>query len=131
MAAHETLTLKATGSTPSGPAQNIFAAERAQAATIDRLRAMSLSEFRFEHTWLKVESKLLPCLEYGEIFIASDKEQEREIKAKHEHTVVYGPAELKRILALNPGPEDMKAIHAAKAILGGRVIETKRGRGNG
>lgn len=105
---------------------DIFAVEKAQAATIDRLRAMSLSEFRFEHTWLKVESDLLPSLEYGEIFIASNKDIEREIKAKHKHAVVYGPAELKRIIALDPGPESMKAIHAAKAILGGRVIETKR-----
>ncbi len=104
----------------------IFTAERAQAATIDRLRAMSLSEFRFEHTWLKVESDLLPSLEYGEIFIASDKEQEREIKAKNPRATVYGPAELKRIIALDPDPEAMKAIHAAKAILGGRVVETKR-----
>lgn len=126
MAARETLTLKATGSTPSGPAQNIFAAERAQAATIDRLRAMSLSEFRFEKTWLKVESKLLPSLEHGEIYIASDNETKREIKAKHKSAVVYLPAELKRIIGLDPGPEAMKQIHAAKAILSGRVIETKR-----
>lgn len=106
--------------------QQLFQDERAQSATIDRLRAMSLSEFRFEHTWLKVESSLLPSLEHGEIFIASDKQEEREIKAEHKHAVVYGPAELKRIIALDPGPEAMKAIHAAKAILGGRVVETKR-----
>lgn len=107
-------------------AQEIFNAERAMTAEIDRLRATSLSQFRFEHTWLKVESKLLPSLEYGEIFICSNKDIERKIKAKHEHVVTYGPAELKRIIDLDPGPETMKAIHAAKANLGGRVIETRR-----
>lgn len=106
-------------------AQEIFTDERAQAATIDRLQAMSLSEFRFERTWLKVESKLLPSLEYGEIFIASDNETKREIKAKYKSAVVYLPAELKRILDLDPGPETMRLIHAGKAILGGRVVETK------
>lgn len=108
------------------PATDIFQSERAQAATIDRLRAMSLGQFRFEHTWLKVESDLLPSLEHGEIFIASDNETKREIKAKHKSAVVYLPAELKRIIDLDPGPEAMKQIHAAKAILGGRVIETRR-----
>ena len=107
-------------------ATQLFQSERAQSATIDRLRAMSLSEFRFEHTWLKVESKLLPSLEHGEIFIASDNDTKREIKAKHKSAVVYLPAELRRIIDLDPGPEAMKAIHAAKAILSGRVIETKR-----
>lgn len=107
-------------------AQEIFTDERAQAATIDRLRAMSLSEFRFEHTWLKVESDLLPSLEHGEIFIASDNDTKREIKAKHKSAVVYLPAELKRILDLDPGPEAMKQIHAAKAILRGRVVWVKK-----
>lgn len=104
----------------------LFQTERQQTAAIDRLRALKLSEFRFEHTWLKVESKLLPSLEHGEIFIASDKEVGREIRAKHMSAVVYLPAELRRIIALDPGPESMKAIHMAKAVLGGRVIETKR-----
>lgn len=108
------------------PATDIFQSERQQTAEIDRLRALSLGQFRFEHTWLKVESDLLPSLEYGEIYICSDKQKEREIKAKHQHAVVYGPAELKRIIDLDPGPEAMKQIHAAKAILGGRVIEIRR-----
>lgn len=107
-------------------AQDIFSDERAQAAEIDRLRAMPIGHFRFENTWLKVESDLLPSLEYGEIFIASSKEVEREIKAANKgNVVVYGPAELKRIIALDPGPETMKLIHAGKAILGGRVVEVK------
>lgn len=107
-------------------ATQLFQSERQQTAEVDRLRALSLGLFRFEHTWLKVESDLLPSLEYGEIYICSDKEQEREIKAKYEHAVVYGPAELKRIIELDPGPEAMKAIHAAKAILRGRVVWVKK-----
>lgn len=104
----------------------LFQSERQQTAEIDRLRALSLGQFRFEHTWLKVESDLLPSLEHGEIYICSDKEQEREIKADNPRVIIYGPAELKRIIDLNPGPEAMKQIHAAKAILGGRVIEVRR-----
>lgn len=104
----------------------LFQSERAEAATIDRLRALPLGLFRFEHTWLKVESKLLPSLEHGEIYIASDKNTEREIKADNPRAIIYGPAELRRIIALDPGPEAMKAIHVAKAVLGGRVVETTR-----
>ena len=106
--------------------RQLFQDERAQAAEIDRLRAMPIGQFRFEKTWLRIESELLPSLEYGEIYIASSEGVEKEIKAENKHAVVYGPAELKRIIALDPGPEAMKAIHAAKAILGGRVVETKR-----
>lgn len=106
--------------------QDIFSDERAITAEIDRLRAISLSHFRFENTWLKVESDLLPSLEFGEIYICSNKDIEREIKAANKgNVVIYGPGELKRIIALDPGPESMKAIHAAKAVLGGRVVETK------
>ena len=108
------------------PATDIFKSERKQAAEIDRLRAISLSHFRFENTWLKVESSLLPSLEYGEIYICSNKDIKREIKAKNKHAITYGPAELKRIIELDPGTETMKQIHAAKAVLGGRVIETTR-----
>lgn len=103
----------------------IFNTERAQAAEIDRLRVMPIGQFRFEKTWLKVESKLLPSLEYGEIYIVSDNETKREIREKNPGAVIYVSGEIKRILDLDPGPETMKLIHAGKAILGGRVVETK------
>ena len=103
----------------------IFSHAKSQAAEIDRLRRMTLGQFRFENTWLKVESELLPSLEYGEIYIASSEDVEREIKVNNPRVVVYGPGELKRIMSLDPSPETMLAIHQAKAILGGRVVETK------
>lgn len=109
-----------------GTPTTIFQDEYKQSAEIDRLRFMPLGQFRFENTWLKVESDLLSSLEYGEIYIASSDKIEEKIKARNTRSVVYLPIEIKRLLKLNPGPETMKQIHAAKAILGGRVIEVNR-----
>ena len=68
----------------------LFQTERQQTAAIDRLRALKLSEFRFEHTWLKVESDLLPSLEHGEIYIASNKDIEREIRRQRDSLLLRG-----------------------------------------
>lgn len=90
-------------------------------AEIERIRAMKMSEFSQAGTWAKITSDLFP---HSEIYLASDPVIAREVRKIAPKAVIYGPGELARILALNPGKETMKAIHQAKAILKGRVITT-------
>jgi len=88
---------------------------------IERIRAMKMSEFSKAGTWVQVSSDLFP---HSEVYIASDPDRAIEVRKINPKAVIYGPGELARILALNPDKEAMKAIHEAKAVLGGRVVET-------
>lgn len=88
-------------------------------AEIERIRAMKMSEFSQAGSWAKIASDLFP---HSEIYFASDPVMAREVRKIAPKAVIYGPGELARILALNPGKETMKAIHQAKAILKGRAV---------
>jgi len=85
---------------------------------------MKMSEFSQAGSWAKIASDLFPGADHPEIYFASDAVMAKEVQKFTPNAVIYGPGELARIMALNPGEETVKQIHRAKEILGGRVITT-------
>lgn len=99
----------------------LFTGSQTNTQEIERIRAMKMSEFSKAGTWVQVSSDLFP---HSEIYIASGPDQAMEVRKINPKAVIYGPGELARILALKPDKEAMRAIHEAKSVLGGRVVET-------
>ncbi|MGH7889220.1 MAG: hypothetical protein ACRENF_01565 [Thermodesulfobacteriota bacterium] len=89
--------------------------------SLDQILDMKLSEFEKQNFSIELYSEVLNRT----VWFCPDKEAAAQIKREDPEAVTYTPDELRHLIALNPGPESLKAIHEGKAALPGSLIGHK------
>lgn len=88
--------------------------------TPEILTNLTLTEFARRNIAVEIYSEVLKC----NLWLCSDEEMKAQVERDAPGQVCYTVPELRNLLKLNPSPESLKSIHAAKEILPGLVIKS-------
>lgn len=82
---------------------------------------LRLSELAKRNIALKIFSQILGC----EIWLCGNEKMAFQVKQDDPEAITYTVDEMRKIMKLNPTPEDIKRIHNLKSIFNGsRILES-------
>jgi len=79
---------------------------------LEQIPYMKLSEFAKRNIALRIYSEFLNC----EIWFCSNRKMEKQIKNDDSKATIYSVDEIKHLIKLNPNPDGLRRIHAAKEV---------------
>lgn len=89
---------------------------------LDHILQLRLSELAKRNIAVKVYSDILGC----DVWICGNATMALQVREDDSKAITYTVAEMRRIIRLNPTPEDIKNIHDAKMIFTGcKVVDSK------
>lgn len=85
---------------------------------LDHILQLRLSELARRDIAMKIYSEILNC----ELWLCSNNDMAAQLKQDDAETVIYTVDELRRLIKLNPDPEELKAIHNIKSVFPASTI---------
>lgn len=90
-------------------------------ATLDHISNMRFSELERRNIAVQIFSEILGCT----VWLCGNNKLADKIRRDSSDAVVYTTAEFRCLIDMNPGPEALKEIHAAKQTFpGSTIVET-------
>ncbi|HEX3037279.1 MAG TPA: hypothetical protein VHT73_19515 [Thermodesulfobacteriota bacterium] len=90
--------------------------------TLENITNVRLSELAKLDIALQIYSDVLGC----EIWLCYNEAMATQVRKDDPGAVIYTIAEVKRLIFLNPDPDDIRRIHATKALFPGSKIINSR-----
>ena len=90
-------------------------------ATVVDIPRVTLSAFERRDLAVEIYCEALGCT----VWLCSNKEMASQVKRDDPEAVCYTTHELRELVKLNPGSEDLKKIHDAKSIFPGSTLKER------
>lgn len=88
---------------------------------LDHLLQLRLSELAKREMAIKVYSEILRC----DVWLCSNKTIALKVEADDPGAITYTIREMRELIKLNPGPEDLENIYNAKNVFhGSRIVDS-------
>ena len=88
--------------------------------TLECIPGISLSEFARRDIAVEISSEFLG----SNLWLCSNNEMEAQIRQDAPEQVCYTLEEIRSLLSLNPNPDSLKKIHAAKSIFSDSTLKS-------
>ena len=90
-----------------------------QARLNKEVEKLKLSEFERRDIAVEIYSEVLGCT----VWLCSNQEMAAQVKKDDPEAITYTTHELRELVKLNPGSEDLKKIHDAKRVFPGSTLK--------